>query len=111
MSNLKLITIALIALFVASSAFAVSAEEGDFIVLGREVDGIFMKGMVDLFEQPGALDVVRVQIKSGTAVQVVEKAELENDVFYLVSTVGRDGGLMGWVTEDYIYEITVQPEE
>lgn len=117
MRNLKGIAIVLMVLFIASTAFAVSAEEKDFIILGRtteDPDGnsILAQEMVDLYPAPGTVDTIYGQLKSGTVFQVLQKVELETEVFwYNISTVGRGGGLMGWVTEEYIYEITEVPIE
>ena len=120
MKNSKIFTIALIILFAstffASSSFAVSAEEGQFVVLGRiaenkDVETGFVDEMIGLFPQPDVTNVVYAKMKSGTTVIVLQKLELETgDLYYHVSTVGRGGGMMGWVTEEYIYEIAPEPE-
>ncbi|MFH1853744.1 MAG: hypothetical protein ABH815_00330 [Candidatus Omnitrophota bacterium] len=88
-------------------AFAVSAEKGGFVTLSRsEGRELVADEMVGLYRQPGEGDVSPVGIKSGTTVLVTETADIGNKRSYLVSTVGREGGMMGWVSEGYIFEIT-----
>lgn len=117
MRKLRLISTALIVLFAASTAFAVSAEEKDFVILGRTVEdhdgnSILAGEMVQLHPAPEAVDIVSAELKSGTVVYVIQKVELgTGEVWYNVSTVGPGGGIMGWVNEDYIYEITSNPLE
>ena len=93
---------------------AVSADKGNFVILGREgQDAKGNKQIVDekisLCVNPGANDVVRAKMKSGIVVLVLDKTTVQRKNFYLVSTVGKDGGMIGWVSEDYIYEITTEP--
>ena len=93
---------------------AVSADKGNFVILGREgQDAKGNKQIVDekisLCVNPGANDVVRAKMKSGIVVLVLDKTTVQGKKFYIVSTVGKDGGMMGWVSEDYIYNITTEP--
>lgn len=126
MNNLTRITIVFMFLFIPlyyiSEGECISAVRGDFVVLGEttvdeEGNDAVLSGMVMLYPSPvtvGSQDTQSIQIatlKSGTVVLVLEKIELETGNLYQVSTVGRGGGIIGWVGEDYIYEITAAPEE
>ena len=114
MKNLTRFTIALIVLLITSSAFAVTAERGNFITIGRT--SLNENGEEELADErvflsagPG-VDAVQAELKSGTVVQVLQKVPLETGNFYNVSTVGESGGIMGWVSEEYIYEIIIDPQ-
>jgi len=120
MRNLTVFAIAIIALFVTSTVFAVTAERGEFIALGRESEeepGTILGEMIILYDAPAQVGeeleqgVVPLALKSSTVVQVLDSVELESGNVYQISTIGRDGGMIGWVNEDYIYEITTAPEE
>jgi hypothetical protein len=102
-------------IYFASGALAVSAERGDFVILGRTAeDGKGGKEIinekVDLWIQAGVYDIVQARVESGTVVLVLDKKVVGAQTFYIVSTVGKDGGLMGWVSEDCIYEIVPEPK-
>jgi len=109
MRNLKLFAIASIILLVASSSFAVSAERGEFIVLGRDQDGELSDEKVTLSVEPGVTTETQAMLQSGTEMLVLDKREVEGAIYYILSTVGPEGGITGWVTEDYIYELTERP--
>ena len=113
MRNLKIFTIGLIALFtcLVPVSFAATAEKGDFVVIGMAENGVRIDKMVALMDQPVEYGAIHSEVKSGTTALVADKAYIGGENFYLVSTVGRDGGFMGWVTEEYIYEITEAPIE
>jgi len=99
-------------LCLASTASAVPAEEGNFVTLGQAIEeGVGVKDeMIDLLSQPDVPDVMGGQIKSGTVVRVLQKTVLGTEnVYYQVSTFGRGGGMIGWVRENYIYEILTEP--
>ena len=94
--------------------FAISADKGDFVTLGREAtDATGHKEIQDekilLWARPGINDTVQARIKSCTVVLALDKTVVQGKNFYMVSTVGKDGGMMGWVSEDYIYDITTEP--
>jgi len=120
MKNLKVFAIGIMILFVTSAVFAVTAERGEFITLGRESEeepGTILGEMVILYNAPAQVGeeieqgVIPLALKSSTVVQVLDNVELESGNVYQISTVGRGGGIIGWVSEDYIYEITSAPEE
>ena len=93
-------------IYFSPPAGAIPADKGNFVILGREgVDG-----KISLCTNPGANDAIQAKVKSGTVVLVLDKTTVQGKNFYIVSTVGKDGGMMGWVSEDYIYEITTEPE-
>ena len=96
-------------------AFAVSAERGDFVTLGRTAETeqgeeAYEQEMVNLYIGPAIEGIVQAQLKSGTMVQVLERIDLEAGSYYNVSTVGPGGGIIGWVSEAYIYEVIIEPE-
>ena len=90
-------------------ALAVSPEKGNFVTLGRAENEQLIDEKIDLRVSPGICDVIMAKVKSGTAVLVLDKKTVELKNFYIVSTVGKDGGMMGWVSEEYIYEILPEP--
>ena len=92
-------------IYFSPPAGAVSADKGDFVILGREGQD----EKISLCVNPGANDAVQAKMKPGTVVLVLDKTTVQRKNFYLVSTVGKDGGMIGWVSEDYIYEITTEP--
>ena len=101
---------------IASTVFAVPAEKGQFIILGKGIENDggevqLVKEIVNLRANAEADSGVRAEVISGRTLLVVDKIELETGIFYLVSTIGREGGQMGWITEEYIYEITDEPSE
>lgn len=104
-------------MYLAPIVSAVPAEESNFVTLGQTVEegsGVtkIKDGMIDLLLQPDVPDVLGGQIKSGTVVRVLQKAQLEGgDTYYQVSTFGRGGGMIGWVTEEYIYEVLSEPPQ
>lgn len=96
-------------------ALAVSAERGNFVVLGRpgEAKGIkdvLMQEKIKLCGRPGIEDVMPAGLDSGTVVLVLEKTKIKAGNFYEVTTIGREGGNIGWVSEDYIYKIVPEPK-
>ena len=96
-------------------ALAVSAEKGNFVILGRTIEkngeaARIKEEMVNLLSRPDVADVMGGQLKSGTTVVVLQKVQLEiGEVYFQVSTFGRGGGMIGWVSEDYIYEVLPEP--
>lgn len=98
-------------IYFASPALGVSAEKGNFVKLGRLVDGSLFDEKIDLKVNPGVTDVVLARVPSGTIVLVLDTRTIGAEDFYIVSTVGKDGGMMGWVSESYIYEITAEPPQ
>jgi len=113
MRSLRLFAIAIMILLVASSSFAVTAERGDFAILGASEEDdagetILIEENVLLNTGP-AVDVVNGKLKPGTVVQVLDRVEIESVSYYSISTVGPEGGIIGWGTEDYIYELTERP--
>jgi hypothetical protein len=94
---------------------AVSAERGDFVVLGRSElndagEEVFVEEAISLYEQPGpSVGMPYLKLNSGITVQVLQSVTIAKIVYYNVSTVGPEGGIMGWVTEEYIYEIVPEP--
>lgn len=120
MRNLTVFAIAIMALFITSTVFAVTAERGEFVTLGRESEeepGTILAELIILRDTPLEVGVeleqgvIPLALKSSTVVQVLDNVELESGNVYQISTVGRGGGMIGWVSEDYIYEITTAPEE
>ena len=113
MRNLKLLSIALTVLLIASTVLAVSAEKHSFVILGRAAEGEGESGIIDekieFWANPGTKDMLQARIDSGIEVLVLEKREIEGEVFYIVVIVGKGGGASGWVSEDYIYEVTKEP--
>jgi len=96
-------------------ALAVSAERGNFVVLGRPGEakgkqGVLMQEKIKLCSKPGIEDIVPASLDSGTVVLVLEKTKIKAGNFYEVTTIGREGGNIGWVSEDYIYKIVPVPE-
>jgi len=112
MKNSKIITIALILLFgitcFSTSAIAVSAESGEFIVLGREENGELVEEKVTLSVEPGVTTEIQARLSSGIEMLVLDKREVKGTTYYILSTFGREGGIIGWVSEEYIYEIVPQ---
>lgn len=101
-------------IYLSPHALAISVEKGDFVTLGKTIqDGKGHTEMVDenisLWIRPGANDVVQAKVKSGTTVLVLDKTTVKRKNFYIVSTVGKEGGMIGWVSEDYIYKIVPVP--
>jgi hypothetical protein len=98
------------------SALAVSVEKGNFIVLGRHVGAKDKKSdlvqeKVKLYSSPGIEDAVPASLDSGTVVLVLEKANIKKaGIFYEITTIGREGGTIGWVLEDCIYKVVPEPE-
>ena len=90
----------------ALPAFAVSAEKGNFIILGNAID---KDEPVALWAQPGTSDIKLGKAESGTQACVLDKIEAGSGIFYFIKTVSGEIGLMGWVSEDYIYQITDAP--
>lgn len=115
MRNLTKISIALMVLFIATTALAVSAERGNFVILGRLVEGgeegELIEEKIALWATPGSNDMLQAQLKSGTEVMVLDKVELDAGTFYIVATFGERGGITGWVSEDYVYKITKESPE
>ena len=120
MRNLTGFAIAIMALFITSTVFAVTAERGEFVTLGRESEeepGTIVGEMIVLRDAPAEVGeeleqgAIPLMLKSSTVVQVLDRMELESGNVYQISTIGRGGGMIGWVSEDYIYEITTNPLE
>lgn len=114
MKNSKIFTIALIILFAstffASPSFAIPAQAGDRAVLGIEGDNGLVEEMIVLLFRPGEYNDVRSEVESGIKVVVLDKTEVEAGTFYLVIEISEETGRMGWVAEEYIYEITERPK-
>ena len=110
MKTLKVFGIAIIVLFIVSSAFALSADKGNFITLGREGDDGMVDEKISLYREPAG-DVITARLQSGIAVLVLDERVEGGEKYYIVSTVGREGGIMGWTTEEYIYEVLSGPPE
>jgi hypothetical protein len=101
-------------IYVNPYALAISVEKGNFVMLGKVVqDNKGHKEMLDekipLWIRPGINDTVQARVKSGTVVLVLDKTTVQGKNFYIVSTVGKEGGMIGWVSEDYIYKIVPVP--
>jgi len=112
MKTLKSLTVAIMLLSVASYAFAASADNGDFVVLGRsDGSGGMISEKVFLYRVPGNDEMISSSLSAGSVVQVLNEQTADGKTFYIVSTVGKDGGLMGWVSSEYIYEVTSRPQE
>ena len=108
MKTLRIFTAIAAVLTLVSSAFALPADKGDFVTLGREDrDGAISEKVV-LYREPGD-ESVTAMLQSGTAVLVLDKRTAGGETFYIVSTVGRDGGIIGWITGEYICEILPGP--
>lgn len=99
-------------IYLAPPALALSPEKGDFVVLGREADGQLIDEKINLKASSGVSDVILSSVKSGTSVLILDVKVVALEKFYMVSTIGKDGGMMGWISEGYIHEILPQqPEE
>lgn len=114
MKSLKIFMTVLIVLlgiiYFSPPGFAVSAKQDDFVVLGKSGEGgKLVAEKVVLRVNPDAASMIQGRLVSGTEVLVLEKRNLSAGTFYLVLKVGEDGGMTGWVREEYIYEI-VSPE-
>jgi len=102
-------------IYFSPPVLAVSAEKGNFVVLGRpgEANGIkdvLMQEKIKICRRPGIEDIVPASLDSGTVVLVLEKIKIKAEIFYEVKTIGREGGMIGWVSEDYIYKIVPEPK-
>ena len=114
MKNSKSIAISIMVLlalmYFASSVFAIPAQVGDRAILGREDGGDLIEETIILTFKPGDYDDVRSEIESGIRIVVLDKSEIEAGTFYLVIEISEEIGRMGWIAEDYIYEITERPQ-
>ena len=114
MRNLTKIAIGIMVLlglaYFASSVLAIPSQTGDRAILGKEGDDGLIEEMIILTFKPGEYDNVRSEVESGIRVVVLDKSEIEAGVFYLVIEITEGTGRMGWVAEDYIYEITERPQ-
>lgn len=97
--------------YLAPPAMALSPEKGDFVILGREDNGQLIDEKINLKASAGVCDVILSSVKSGTAVLILDVKIVAAKKFYIVSTIGKDGGMMGWTDEDYIHEILPSPPQ
>jgi hypothetical protein len=120
MRNLKNITFGIVVLlclaYFASANFAVSVERDDFIILGRsckdsEGKSVLMEEKIILRTTPNVSSPEQGRLESGTSVLVLDKRQFGTETFYLIMKVGEGGGLSGWVSEDYIYEVLSGPPQ
>ncbi|MBU3935819.1 hypothetical protein KJ909_04040 [Patescibacteria group bacterium] len=91
-----------------SDVFAIPADKGDFIVLGRQENEELVDEKVTLSVEPGVTTQTQARLQSGTEMLVLDLIEVEGEIYYIVSTVGREGGIIGWISEEYIYEVIQQ---
>lgn len=120
MRNLKSIAIGIVVLlglaYFTSAAFAISAERDNFIVLGRngqnsEGESVLIEEKIILKSAPNINSPEQGRLDTGTSVRVLDIVQIEAETFYLVMKVGEGGGLSGWVSEDYIYEVLSGPPQ
>ena len=98
-------------LYLTQPALALSPEKGDFVTLGREADEQLIDEKINLKATAGVCDAILSSVKSGTAVLVLDTKTVDAKKFYIVSTIGKDGGMMGWIGEEYIHEILPGPPQ
>ena len=96
------------------SVLAAPAEKGNFIILGRSGEdsngeSVLKEEQVVLRTAPNIDSPEQGRLDSGASVRVVDITQIETEIFYLVMKVGKGGGLSGWVSEEYIYEIVSEP--
>ncbi len=120
MRNLKNITVGIIVLlglaYFASASFAVSAEKDEFVILGRsgennEGQSVLVEEKITLRVAPNVNSPEQGKVESGVSVIVLDKKEIGSEIFYFVLKIGEGGGLSGWVSEDYIYEVLSGPPQ
>jgi len=98
-------------IYLAPPSSAVSPEKGNFVILGREANEQLIDEKINLKATAGVCDAILSSVKSGTAVLVLDTKTVNAKKFYIVSTTGKDGGMMGWIGEEYIYEILSEPPQ
>ena len=101
--------------YLALSVLAVSADRDNFVILGKsakDIEGksVLMDEKIILRTAPDINSQEQGRLESGSSVLVLDMKKIELETFYLVMKVGQGGGLSGWVSEDYIYEITTEPQ-
>ena len=106
-----LITFLLVFLYFSHLVLALSPEKRDFVILGREENNQLIDEKINLKATAGVCDAILSSVKSGTAVLILDVKTVDAKKFYIVSTIGKDGGMMGWIGEEYIYEILSQPPQ